>query len=515
VPDGAQHAFYERHLPEEVHDAASLKSWLQSASPQDRRQLHMTRADLLGPDSEETSLGEFPETIEHGELRLEVAYRFEPGEDDDGLTVTVPQEAVAQLDERCLEWVVPGLLEEKLVALIRSLPKAIRRNLLPAPDTARRAAQMMRFGEGPFLEMVARALSQLAEEPIPRDAFQLDRLPQHLRVNVRVVDEAGEVVAQGRELADLRDRLGISGSQQTGRLSDRRWERDGITRWDFGELREQVEVRRGDFAMAGFPALVDGGDHVRLCLLGSRPAADQATRGGLRRLFCLAERRELRSQVHWLPRLEDLLLFAATLRHAQDLKSQLMDLLAQRAFVDDRPIPRSQDDFEAARIAGRRVLPVVVQDVAALMPPLFEAYHKARCLLEEHASWLSREVAEDVRAQIAALTREPFLVETPWPWLTQYPRYFEAIAMRLEKLRNAGQTRDAQAMAQLRPYLERLEQAVSTSGETGILDEPATEYRWMLEEFRVSLFAQPLGTSIKVSPQRLDRQWAKVTGAAF
>jgi ATP-dependent helicase HrpA len=513
VGDGVQTAFYEARLPETVYDAASLRRWLREASPHDTARLKMAERDLIHQEAQPPSLEAFPSEIPMGSLNLDVDYCFQPGEEHDGISVTVPCEAVNQLDAGRLEWLVPGLLEEKLTALIRCLPKSIRRDLVPAAESARRVAAELHHGQGDFLSTAAKALSRIAEQPIPVEAFQLDRLPHHLRVNVRVIDDHGKILRQSRDVDDLRQANQASDSPKANVVVDRAWQRDGLTTWDFGDLPRVIAVRRGDYEIEAFPALADCGDSVSLRLLDNPDSAMQATRGGMRRLFAIAENRELESQVHWLPRLSELELFASTMRHTSDLRSQLADLLAQRAFVDSGPLPRSAMEFESARKRGRAELPVAVQDVAMLITPLLETYHQACCQLDDATSPQWQDSVHDIRDQLNELTAQGYLVQTPWDWLNQYPRYFRAMIARLERLRAGGLPRDRQAMEQLSPFLSLLAERRQDFAARGIYDRDLEDYRWMLEEFRVSLFAQQLGTRIKISPQRLEKQWAKVRRA--
>jgi ATP-dependent helicase HrpA len=510
ISDRVQYNFYSDRLPLTVYDAASLREWMQSAPQEEVGRLHMRRAELLSSQEDTANLAQFPESLTDGELSLDLEYRFEPGEEDDGLSITVPREALGQLNAAHLEWMVPGLLEEKLVALIRSLPKPLRRNLLPAPDTARRAAQLLPFGEGHFLDAVARTLSQLSGEFILPEAFSLEKLSQHLRMNVRVTDDAGTVIGRGRDLQQLRLRFQVAGREEPGVVCDSRWHRDGMTQWDLVDFPERVEVPRGDFLLVGYPALLDRGRDVSLRLLDHKADALRATRGGLRRLFYLAEKRELQSQVHWLPRIDEMELFAASLRPARNLRDELTALLAQHAFVDSQPVPRSVEQFAAARRRGEQELPVAVQDLALALPPLFEQYHRAHRELEEAAAWLTHDQARDMRTQLDELTGLNFLVETPWDWLLHYPRYFRGICLRLEKLRAGGAARDAEGMAEFAPHLARYRDRARFNAAQHVFDEQLEEFRWMLEEFRISLFAQQAGTALKVSSPRLDRQWSRI-----
>lgn len=509
IGDGVQYEFYEERLPHDVHDAASLNAWLKHATREQAERLKMTLNDVIG-ESEGHDQSAFPDNLDAGSLNLGIDYRFQPGDDDDGLTISVPKEGLQQLDARRLEWLVPGRVEEKLTALIRSLPKAVRRSFIPAPDVARRAAEMMPFAQGDFLTVAAQTLSQIGGEPLEARDFKLDKVPHHLRMNVRVVDEAGQPVAEGRDLDALAAEVGIEGPTGGNVVSDENWERQEITTWDFGELPASVTIRRGDFVLEAFPMLRDDGDSVSLGLATTAAAADEQTRAGLRRLFCLAEHRELKSQVHWLPLIDESQVYASTMRHARDLREQLMELAAELAFLKGQPLPRDADSFEAARARGRQQLLIAAQDLGKLIAPLLRHYHEAEVSLGDANSSPHKTAVADMRGQLARLTPDGFWCSTPWNWLTQYPRYFQAITARLEKLRVGGGPRDRQAMQELAGHQRRYDDYLEAGHVRDESRAALEEYRWMLEEYRVSLFAQQLGTSIKISPQRLDKQWAKV-----
>lgn len=509
IGDGPQYAFYDDRLPQDVFDSASMNRWLKSASPAEKGRLKMTMSDLISGEADHDHTA-FPSEIDTGSMKLDVGYRFQPGDDDDGLTITVPKEGLQQLDERRLEWLVPGRVEEKLAALIRSLPKQLRTSLIPAPDVAKKAAQQLTFAEGDFLSAAARVFTSIGGESIDASSFDLSKLPAHLRMNVRVVDDNGRPIAEGRQLDELKSELGIEDSPGASVINDAQWERDGITTWDFGELPESVEIRRGDFVLQAYPSLVDSGDSVALRLATTPGAAKHRTRGGLRRLFCLVEQRELKSQVHWLPRIDEMQVFATTMRHERDLREQLIDLLADLSFIQGQPLPRNADEFDAARKRGRKQMLVVVQDLAKLAINLFEQYHAAQVALADTTATKHADAAEDIRKQVRELTQEGFLTATSWHWLQQYPRYFRAVVDRLQKLRTGGGQRDRQAMAELAPHQQRYDDRIAKNDPADANNAELSEYRWMLEELRVSLFAQQLGTSIKVSPQRLEKQWAKV-----
>ncbi len=410
--------------------------------------------------------------------------------------MTVPRAALKQLTSGRLGWLVPGLLEDKIVALIRSLPKAIRRNFIPAPDVARRVLGELRFGQGSFLAAVAEALVRVGGESVAAGDFQLDRVPHHLHINVRVVDDGGQVLARGRDVDQLQRELGQEDEAAVpAEFFHPDWHRDGIVTWDFGDLPEQVSILSGGVTLTAFPMLVDRGTEVWLRLADSPQAAVRQTRGGLRRLCCLAERHELRAQVAWLPRMDQIRLLAAALCSSRELEQQLAELIAERSFLDQDQRPHNAEEFQRFLARGRERIGLGVQDVSYLVLPLLEAHQQARLALEQAQSPNWQFAVEDMWEQLAELTAGPwdglpirptksvvpasagragagdglairptkdppsppaagFLVATPWRWLQQYPRYFRAITLRLDKIAGSGWRRDRRAFDELEPFLQ-------------------------------------------------------------
>ncbi|MCE5269328.1 MAG: ATP-dependent RNA helicase HrpA, partial [Planctomycetaceae bacterium] len=545
VSDFARYEFYDRRVPADVYDGATLAKWLR-ANP---HALTMNRSDLLcegtGPLGEE----HFPDAMSVRHLELPLDYQYEPGSTQDGVTLSVPIEALSQVSPEPLGWLVPGMIEEKVLALIRSLPKTLRTRFVPAPDAAKRVAPMLRFGEGDIHTAVAAALSRLGGIPVPPDAFQDDRLPTELRMNVRVTDREGRPLAEGRDLEAIRTELGTQAAESISQVDDPQWHRDGLTAWDFDALPPDVEVSRGRFSVRAYPALVDCGRSVSLRLMESPERAAYETRFGIRRLCVLASHRELRSQIDWLPNAAGMAAAAATVS-GFELRTQLADLLADRAMIDGQAMPRTREEFERFLAAGRERIAWAAQELVALVTPIFDACQPAMLALnklaggagspsgksaaagraarfqavrgfgdlaaraqratEDAASAPRWEYAiDDIRQQTGHLMDPQSFSRTAWDWLRQYPRYFRAISARLENL-PAAVARDWAKFQDFQPRWQLYIEQSQRHHTQRILDPELSQFRWMLEEYRVSLFAQHLGTSLPVSPKRLEQQWAKV-----
>ena len=558
-------ACYDQRLPAEVYDGVTLTRWLRE-SPENTRQVTMTEADLLQAGAEVPE-GAFPDQLAAGLWELPLDYRFEPGEEHDGITVTVPLEALNQVKAEPLDWLVPGLLEEKILAMIRSLPKALRTRFVPAPEAAKRAMAELRHGEGNLRAEVARALSRIGGMPVTANDFAEERLPPELQMNVRVTDGEGQTLAAGRDLEALRRQLGAEAAEAFTVSDDPRWNRDGLTTWDFDELPLEIDVARGRLALKAYPALVDNETFVNLRFLDSPQRAARETRFALRRLFLLAAGREVKTQVDWLPGI-DAARQAAALIPGFDMQGQLALLLAARAWPDEVEIPRTKAAFEAACGAARRRIGLAVQDLAGMVEPWFAAYREARAALDAanslpspvigaggegkrlpsragrtrpggrgaggegkglpspsgrgaggEGTWgkLSMPAApqavkwqyaiDDVRDQLARLAGPKCLSDTPWNWLRHCPRYFRAIGVRLEALTGGGMAKDRERFDEFLPRWQVYHDWLQQQGPQCESDPDLIQYRWMLEEYRVSLFAQKLGTSIPVSPKRLEQQW--------
>ena len=318
-------------------------------------------------------------------------------------------------------------------------------------------------------------------------------------------------MAAGRDLGVLRGELGSAASASFAAMDDRTWNKPNLTEWNFGDLPQVVEVKRGDVVLKGYPTLVDFGETVSLQLADTPEKAAALIRPGVRRLFILKMKRHLKTQVDYLPNLNQILLPAATLPGGTNgFRTQLAECIADRALFPDNKIPRKQSEFEELLKLAKNRISVAVEEVANLIKPLMENYHAIQMPLERKFPPAQAYAIEDLRDQLDHLVEEGFLVKTPWPWLWQYPRYFKAMKFRLEKLTGGGLDRDRVSHSIIRKFWQRYLARAAEHREREIYDPQLIHYRFMIEELRVSLFAQKLGTGITVSEKRLEDQWQKV-----
>jgi len=502
VADEAIERFYDERIPAEVRDWPGFERWRREAETRAPELLRLTRERLLARAPEADTAERFPDHLSVGGLELALRYRFEPGAEDDGVTVGVPLAALNALDPAVFEWLVPGLLEEKAAALIRSLPKALRRHFVPAPDFARAAVQALGTDPRPepFAAALAAQLQRMTGTPLRPEDFRPDQLPAHLRMRFELVDEAGRVVAAGRDLAALQARHGEAASAAFAGAAGAGLERSGLRGWDFGALPERVEVERAGVRVVGWPALVEAGRGVDLRVLDSPRAASRAMPAGLTRLYMVRLRDLARRLARDVAADGRLALRYAALAPGCDLADELVFAAFHAVLVAGRPLPRDRAAFEAA-LADRDRLAGTLAELREWVGEALERWHAVQRRLKGSASPHRLESLRDIQAQLARLVFPGFVRSVPPERLRHYPRYLQAVERRLEKLER-DPARDARWLAELRPVWREL-LARLPEDPAAPLPEGLAEARWMMEELRVSVFAQELGTAAPVSLRRL------------
>jgi len=425
-----------------------------------------------------------------------------------------------QLDGDRLSWLVPGMIAEKIGWLLKTLPKESRRSLVPIPETAAKVAATIRFGEGTMTDSLVLAIERVAGVKVPRDELREDRLPYHLRMQIRVTDSKQKVLTQCRDIVQLRQQFGGAASSSFSSTSDDRWNRENVTTWSFGTIPNEIEVVRSSVVLKGYPTLIDegvgaGSDReargVRLQVVDTSSRATRELRFGIRRLICLAASRELKQHADHLPQLTNWTLLAKTFPQPFPFRDQIVELIADRAFLDEPGLPRTEGEFRDCLKRGRGRLGIASAEVAQVLAPLFVNFADIRKIWEKTAATQWQQTRQDVHGQLARLFVPGFLVTTPWPWLQQIPRYAKGIVVRLEKLTRGSGPRDVQLLPSVQEKWQRTFQKLDEHRQRHFYDSELETYRWMLEEYRVSLFAQELGTAIGVSEKKLDQQWSKVS----
>lgn len=519
VDDEQIFAFYDEKLPADVCGTISFEAWRKEAEKKDPRLLYLSKEELMRHDATNATQQYYPKTLEMAGVTMALTYHFEPGSPRDGITLTVPVYALNQIDPVRCEWLVPGMVKEKAQALLKSLPQKIRRHCVPIADYAK--AFYARCGEGQrtdrgFLTVLAEDIRETLSVPCTASDFKVEQLPPHLIMNFRVVDEHGRTLEMGRSLAQLRAELGglAQDAFQSVAQADESVAKDlaeGVTDWTFGELPELMEISRRGQTLIGHPALVDQGNVCSIEVFDDPVEAARTHRKGLRKLFRLV----LREQVKYVERsLKDLgrvSMQAAVVpglsrlfESADTLSRGVVDaVLEATALVD--PLPTDEESFKARKEDVRGRLTLVAGEVARLLTTIVTEATSLPMKLRRFTD--APELVRDVEEQLDALFPSDFLLAAPLSQLMHYPRYLKAIHYRLDRYRDDPK-RDAERQAALTalrvPYLR------AVAARRGVPDPQLTDFRWLLEELRVSLYAQQLRTPMPVSVKRLERIWATI-----
>ncbi len=512
------YAFYDQRVPEGIYSAPQFEKWLRRASRNQPKLLHMRLEELTRPEAATLPEGAFPDTFDVNGTPLPLRYHFEPGQPADGVTLRIPLGILNQVSEERCQWLVPGLLKERVVALLRGLPKSLRRAFVPIPDYADACLAAMTPGERPLVQALGEQLKAMTGVHVPEDAWDESRLPEHLRMRFELLDDDGRRIAVGRDLADLKRRHGGKGEGGFRGLADPALEREGLRDWEVGVLPGTVALERGGIRLQGYPALVDEGDSAALRILDSEAAAEGAHRGGVRRLLMLRLSREMRYLKKNLPGMQPLRLIYASLPKPpeglapppqKDLEPELVALILDLTFLDGRPPIRDREAFDGRIEACRGELMTRAGEALELVKGILERYQQVRRRLGgiTQIRWMAS--VADVREQLDRLLYHGFLRHTPWPRLRHFPRYLEAVALRLEKLEHAA-ARDQKLLREMQGGWRRWQQWDDKVRRSGRPDPRIDELRWLFEELRVSLFAQQLGTDGPVSLKRIEKRWKEL-----
>jgi len=538
-------AFYDQQVPQDVCNGRSFEHWYRAESKARPDLLKLTRDELMRHEAAGITTSAFPKMVRLGGVDCAASYLHEPGDPRDGITVTIPLFVLNQVQEERCEWLVPGMLKDKIQALLKSLPQRPRSRFVPLPDSATRLAALLgtpdRVGHTGLVDALLKQVRDETSLDVKRADFKLDMVPSHLFMNFRVVDEHGRQLGQGRNLGALKAELGakargafqalaslkIAPGASSKPDSDKKPSENAVdkaqaapekrakstpaaqaeqryTAWTFGELPELMEIGKGGQTLIGFPALIDAGDAVTIEVFDEPEVAAAKHRAGLRRLCALQIKDALKYLEKNIPDLQKMAVAYMPLGTQEELRAQILDVALDRAFLLD-PLPTNAQDFERRVQEGRARLTLIANEVARLALTILQEYATAVRKIKDTKG--APEATQDAQQQLQRLMPKQFLAAAPWPQLAHFARYLKAIVLRLDKVR-ADPARDAARLAELRPQEQRYWRLVAER--KGQVDARMQELRWLLEELRVSFFAQELRTPQPVSTKRLDKLWAQI-----
>ena len=530
VDDELIAAFYDKLVPEGIHNAVDFEKWLKEASTKNPKLLYLNRDDLMRHEAAGVTTDLFPKLMRNAGIEMALTYHFEPGSVRDGVTLAVPLFALNQISVARCAWLVPGMLKEKAHLLLKSLPQKLRRHCVPLPDYAAGFAERIhaakKFGTGELLDALIVDVREQTTVMVRSTDFKVETLPAHHFMNFKIIDEHGRQLEMGRNLPALQAEFGGQAREQFQKIAEQTVPVAGrdepiaaqasatakavavntpshyqrLSTWSFGPLPELLEIQQGRQTLIGFPALVDKLSHCDLEVFDDPNEAAQIHFAGLRRLFALQLKEQLKYLEKNVPGIQQMGMQFMALGSQEELRDQLINAGLERACLQ-APLPVDAEAFNKRRDEGKARLNLLVNEIARLVGQILAEYHvlpKKLQGIKVHAA-----AHADMQTQLQTLIDKHFVAEQNYAQLAHFPRYLKAMQVRLDKLR-ADPARDARMLADWQSAAAPWQRA-QKGGRHG--DPKMDEYRWLLEELRVSLFAQELKTPMPVSVKRLQKVW--------
>ena len=497
-----------RLKPLPLADIRTFEAWLKIAERDNLRLLFLSRDDLMQHAAAHITEEQFPKFWQTADGKFKLSYRFEPHHPLDGVTMTVPLTVLNRLHAPSLEWLVPGMLREKIQLLIKALPKQIRRICVPVPDFITKFLESNPNRQAAIIPQLAHFIAKSAGdmrilEQIDQDAWAAQELPEHCYLNLRIIDDGGQELAGGRKLHELQQQLGQAAAV-TFRDNTQEFERDNVTTWDIGTLPESIKFARGKQQLTGYLGLQKEKDgRIALRLFDTTEAAEQAHRQGVIELMKL----QLKEQVKDLNKgIQGFTQATMLLKHinADTLRDDLTQAVCDRAFIGEDELPRNEKAFKEQIKRARSRLPAVKEALSRYLQETAAAYAELNGKLGKHP------LTHLLRLRLQTLLAAGFATRTPWAQWPRLPIYLKAMTLRLEKY-SGNPARDAAREADIQELEQMWQEKTDSLVKQGqpVSDDLAA-FRWMIEELRVSLFAQELKTPYPVSVKRLLKEWERV-----
>ena len=501
--------FYDAVIPEDINTAKSFESFRETYEVENPRGLYYTKDQLLRDDEIEISDRDYPNQLDLGGMVLPLRYHFAPGEKDDGVTLMCPVDVLNRVPTNLPDWLVPGMLEEKVTLLIKGLPKSLRRNFVPAPDFAHACVSSVAHGEGVLTQVLSAELKRMTGVALPSTEWDKSGLPDHLLMRFEVIDNEGKVVDSGRNLAALQEAWLDHVEESLLKFSDSSIEQDQVTDWNFGDLPDSVDIEKAGITMQGYPALQATEDGIALKLFATPGAAAQSMPSGLRALYRQSLKDEIRYLQRKLPAINVLCLRFAPFGTKTQLTDDIINAALDHVFVNNKPLPRTRDAWLASLDAGRSDLVPVAGEICQVLERVFEAHRQVAKRIEGSVSLSWIEAVKDIRDQLAALLFVGFVTETGLPRLHRLPIYFDGMNRRLLAIDQAPD-KDRRRRSEFSPVWVDFQGLPPTRADDPDFHDVWLDIRWAFEELRISLFAQELGAKEKVSVSRLENRVAEL-----
>ncbi|MFI3247086.1 MAG: ATP-dependent RNA helicase HrpA [Ferrimonas sp.] len=508
VDEQTLYAFYDDKVAQGIYTRQRFQGWWSKARRQQPEWLDFDKSDLMKHDAAAVTALQFPDYWTQAEITLPLSYQFEPSALDDGVSLHLPLALLNQIEPDGFDYLVPGLRHELVVALIKSLPKALRRNFVPAPNYADAVLAAITPFEMPLLDAVCKQLLRISGTRISSDSFDLSQLPKHLQFNFKVEDDNGKLLAQGRDLLMLRQQLKGQLKQAIATVAEQGIEQSGLTDWQFGPLPHQYEQQRGSYTIKAYPALVDEGTSVAVKLFDSEYKAAQANRIGLRRLLLINVPNPVKYLQQNLPNKAKLAMYFNPFGRVDVLISDCIDAGIDQ-IIDGQGITVQDDaSFAQARELVRAELGDTVVAIGQQVEQVLTTWGAIKKRLKGRISLEIAFAMSDIQAHLERLVYPGFVADCGWQRLEDIVRYLKGIERRLEKL-PVDPNRDRLQLLKIQKVEQAYQDALTRIPKGQPVSDALKEIRWMLEEYRISCFAQTLGTKYPISDKRISNALAE------
>lgn len=505
VDDEVVFQFYDERIPAGVYNSKKFDTWRKEAEKDNAEILYLSRDYLMQHSAGDITEEQYPKKLIINNTTLPLSYHFEPGTPEDGVTLTVHAALLNTLNPVQFEWLIPALLRDKISQLIKTLPKAIRKNFVPVPQYADACIDAITEKDHPLLQTISQQLTRMSGIIIPDDAWQIDSLDPHFFMRFDVRDQHNKSIAQGRDLISLQTSLSEQVSEQFSNTIKWDIEQQGLIIWSFDNLPAVINKIVNNINIKGYPALQDDESSVSIVVVDTQTLANEIHHDGLKRLYQLSLKQQIKYLNKNLPGIQKICMSYASVGSCNDLKLAIVDASIEKSFFAGSTLIHDKDSFDENLQRGNNNLVNNANEICEILSRVFDSFNKIRKQLKKNTkpNWLVS--LNDIQSQLDHLIYEDFLYFTPIEYLSSYPRYLQAIQQRLDKLQQTAE-RDRQYTNMLSPYWEHFVELNDKYYEHPVF----SLYRWMLEEFRVSLFAQGLKTQMPVSEKRLENQWQEV-----
>jgi len=503
VSEKALFDLYDEKVPGDICNVKAFNQWISKVEKEDKKYLCFTRQQLISEQADALQQSQRPDHLELDGIRLALEYTFDIGAQHDGVSVLIPHLLINQVPDFAFDWLVPGFLQEKIVAIIKALPKKYRRSFVPAPEYARACAEAMEPYKAPLIDSLALQLKKMTGVIVPPETWHQVVLPEYLMMYFKIVNEQGQTLASGRDLAVLKNSIVIDKAESAAADLV---ERSGMTAWDLEELPERKVIDVRGFKLTVFPALVDEGESVALKNFEDYEKAVEAHRRGVAKLYQIQEIAKIKYVGKNLQNINEVCANFASRIKCESIKQGLLQKIVTESLfqegVDAFKDIRSQEQFiQNARNTNARIT-TTANEICSTLLEISRSYKEMKQLLarKNNLGWLVS--IQDMQSQLDQLVYPGFIERTEMQWFIQIPKYLKGISIRINKLEQSPQ-KDQQRQAQLAPFWEQYIEWSQNTRIARLHNKALSQYHWMLQEMRISLFCQELGTTITVSLPRL------------